>query len=102
MSLGCVTSRSSSSVDYRSGTVNSKSFVGKAFLRIKWKYGLTGHFKHEMIGKHFTETSYKVELQINRLRINRVRPASVFHEEKNISIPQTIKQIITKSRRYRL
>ena len=42
--------------------VNSKSFVGKDFVRIKWKYELTVHFKHEMIGKHFTETSNKVEL----------------------------------------
>ena len=25
---------------YRSGTVNSKSFVGKVLLRIKWKYEL--------------------------------------------------------------
>ena len=27
--------------DYRSGTVNSKSFVGKVLLRIKWKFELT-------------------------------------------------------------
>ena len=27
-------------VCYRSGTVNSKSFVGKDFLRIKWKFEL--------------------------------------------------------------
>ena len=26
--------------EYRSGTVNSKSFVGKVFLRIKWKFEL--------------------------------------------------------------
>ena len=26
---------------YRSGTVNSKSFIGKVFLRIKWKFELT-------------------------------------------------------------
>ena len=25
---------------YRLGTVNSKSFVGKVFLRIKWKFEL--------------------------------------------------------------
>ena len=25
---------------YRSGTVNSKSFVGKALLQIKWKFEL--------------------------------------------------------------
>ena len=31
------------------------------------------NFKHEMIGKHFTETSNKVELWINRGRINRVQ-----------------------------
>ena len=40
------------------------------FLRNKWKYELTMYFKHEMIGKHFTETSNKVELQINRVQIN--------------------------------
>ena len=27
-------------VQYRLGTVNSKSFVGKVFLRIKWKFEL--------------------------------------------------------------
>ena len=27
-------------VMYRSGTVNSKSFVGKVLLRIKWKFKL--------------------------------------------------------------
>ena len=26
--------------EYRSGTVNSKSFVGKVLLRIKWKFEL--------------------------------------------------------------
>ena len=36
---------------YRSGTVNSKSFVGKDFLRIKWKFELTVHFNHEMLVK---------------------------------------------------
>ena len=29
------------SKDYRSGTVNSKPFVGKVLLRIKWKFELT-------------------------------------------------------------
>ena len=36
---------------YRSGTVNSKSFVGKVLLQIKWKFELTVHFKHGMLGK---------------------------------------------------
>ena len=36
---------------YRSGTVNSKSFVGMVLLRIKWKFELTVHFKHEILGK---------------------------------------------------
>ena len=36
---------------YRLGTVNSKSFVSKFLLRIKWKFELTVHFKHEMLGK---------------------------------------------------
>ena len=44
-------------VCYRSGTVNSKSFVGKILLRIKWKFELTVHFKHEILGKLFTVTS---------------------------------------------
>ena len=36
---------------YRSGTVNSKSFVGKVLLQIKWKFELTVHFKHGILGK---------------------------------------------------
>ena len=36
---------------YRLGTVNSKSFVSKVLLQIKWKFELTVHFKHEMLGK---------------------------------------------------
>ena len=36
---------------YRLGTVNSKSFVGKVLLWIKWKFELTVHFKHEMLEK---------------------------------------------------
>ena len=32
--------RSRSLSNYRSGTVNSKSFVGKVLLRIKWKFEL--------------------------------------------------------------
>ena len=36
---------------YRLGTVNSKSFVRKVLLRIKWKLELPVHFKHEMLGK---------------------------------------------------
>ena len=51
----------------------SKTFVGKVLLRIMLKYELTVfeltmHFKYEMIRKHFTETSNKVELRINRAR----------------------------------
>ena len=38
-------------VFYRSGTVNSKSFVGKVLLRIKWKFELTVYFKHGILGK---------------------------------------------------
>ena len=52
---------------YRSGPVNSKSFVSKDFLRNKSKYELTIHFKHKMIGKNFTETSNKVELRIKHV-----------------------------------
>ena len=37
--------------NYRSGTVNSKSFVSKVLLRIKWKFELTVYFKHGMLGK---------------------------------------------------
>ena len=33
--------------EYRSGTVNSKAFVGKVLLQIKWRFELTVHFKHE-------------------------------------------------------
>ena len=34
-----------------------KLFVGKVLLQIKWKFKLTVYFKHEMIGKRYTETS---------------------------------------------
>ena len=36
---------------YRSGMVNLKSFISKVLLRIKWKFELTVHFKHKMLGK---------------------------------------------------
>ena len=42
---------SSIKANYRSGTVNSKSFVGKVLLRIKWKFELTVYFKHGILGK---------------------------------------------------
>ena len=35
----------------RERLINSKSFVSKVLLRIKWKFELTVHFKHEMLGK---------------------------------------------------
>ena len=44
---------------YRSDTVNSKSFVSKVLLQIKWKFEITVYFKHEMIEKIFTESSEK-------------------------------------------
>ena len=43
--------------NYRLGTVNSKSFVSKVLLRIKWNFELTVHFKHEMLEKYFMVTS---------------------------------------------
>ena len=43
--------------NYRSGTDNSKSFVAKALLQIKWKFKLKVYFKHEMIETIFTESS---------------------------------------------
>ena len=66
---------------YRLGTVNSKLFAGKDFLRNKWKYELTVHFKHEMIGKHLTGTLIKVGLRINRVRINCARNTQKLHVE---------------------
>ena len=77
----------------RPGAVNSKFFVGKDFLRNKWKYKLTVPFKHEMIGKHFTETLNKVELQINCVRINRAQPVNRFTDKERrclMSIPNDI------------
>ena len=38
-------------INYRSGTVNSKSFVGKVLLRIKWKFELAVYFKLGILGK---------------------------------------------------
>ena len=57
---------------------NSKSLIGEDFLRIKSKFEQTVHFKHEMIGKHFTEISNKVELPINRVRISHARLVKQF------------------------
>ena len=70
-------------VIYRSDTVNLNPFVGKDFLRNKRKYELTMYLKHEIIGKHFTETSNKVRLRINHVRINRTPP--VYHRYPNDS-----------------
>ena len=60
---------------YRSEMVNSKSFVGKVLLRIKWKFELAVYFKHENIRKNYRKilpvTSNPVEFRINRVRINR-------------------------------
>ena len=50
---------------YRSGTVNSKSFVCNVFLLIKWKFELTVHFKDEIKGKHFTEMPQKLWIKWN-------------------------------------
>ena len=64
----------------------SNNTVSKAFWRKKVlpeqkisccgviSFELTVHFNYEMIGKHFTETSNKVELRINYVRINLTRP----------------------------
>ena len=56
---------------YRSGTVNSKSFVGEVFLQIKWKYELTVHFKHEIIGKSSKKLRIKwnFELTVSNLYV---------------------------------
>ena len=48
---------------YKSGTVNSKSLVGNEFLRIKWKYELTVHFKHEMTGKWKEDISQNLRIK---------------------------------------
>ena len=50
---------------YRSGTVNSKSFIGKVLLRIKWKFELTVHFKHEMLGKWKKNISQQLRIKWN-------------------------------------
>ena len=38
-------------ISYVLGTVNSKSFVSKVMLRIKWKFELTVYSKHGILGK---------------------------------------------------
>ena len=50
-----------------------KPFVGKDLVQNKWKVELTV-FELSVYFKHFTETSNKVELWINLVRIKRVRP----------------------------
>ena len=41
------------------------------------------HFRHCMIGKHFTETSNKVEFRINHVLINCTRPVVEMSVEGN-------------------
>ena len=53
---------------YRLDLVNSKSFVGKVLLRIKWKFEL----RHEAIVKNFDH---------RYIRINRTRPVGVTGRE---------------------
>ena len=42
--LVCVANQNIPGTYYRSGTVNSKSFIGKVLLRIKWKFKLNNTF----------------------------------------------------------
>ena len=66
---------------YMSDTVNSKSFVNKVLLRIKWNYESTMHFKHEMIGKHFTEISQKLWIKWNlELTVFELTVHNLYHE----------------------
>ena len=55
---------------YRSATVNSKSFIRKDLLQIKWNYELAIHFKHEMIGKCFLLYLHNMMLVNEQLYIN--------------------------------
>ena len=45
---------------YRSGTVNSKSFVGKVLLRIKWKFELKVRPVIQILTKNF-----ELEISLN-------------------------------------
>ena len=49
-----------------------------------------------MIGKHFTETSNKVELRINRVRINRARPVVHFTGQARLILSQSSARISFK------
>ena len=49
--LGVFCSTGSLRFNYRLGTVNLKSFIGKVLLRIKRKFELTVYFKHEILGQ---------------------------------------------------
>ena len=63
-------------------------------------FELTMHFKHEMIGKHFTETSNKVELRINRVRINRAQPvlySAAFLMYNQIKMPIFVLHAVSSS-----
>ena len=53
-----------------------------------------------MIGKHFIETSNKVELRINRVRINRSQPVVYLFCRTASNIPITLEKMTTVSRFY--
>ena len=49
---------------YRSGTVNSKSFVGKVLLRIKWKFELYYTLLFELCTKLRIRSKFDLKLRI--------------------------------------
>ena len=51
-------------VHYRSGTVNSKSFVGKVLLQIKWKFELTYALQFEFWPKLRIRNKFELKLRI--------------------------------------
>ena len=51
--------------NYRLGTVNSKSFVGKVLLRIKRNFELTVYFKHGILGKLYKNISQYLRIKWN-------------------------------------
>ena len=53
----------------RLGTVNLKSFVSKVLLRIKWKFELTVHFKHEMLGSQPDLSKNKTKIKHHFVKI---------------------------------
>ena len=78
---------------YRSGTVISKSFVGKDFLRNNWKYELTlfeltVHFRHEMIANSSHKLPKKWNFKLTMFELTVPNLYHLFRQKSHFTLDQ--------------